>query len=55
MKLTRRDILRMASGLAVGATAASIASFEALAKGDIADTPSFLTGHFRAMTEERLP
>lgn len=53
MTPTRRDILRMASGLAASAVATSITTFEALAKGDTAaGTPSFLSGHFRPVTEE---
>ncbi len=52
MTPTRRDILRMASGLATSAVATSITTFEALAKGNITDTPGFLAGHFLPVTEE---
>ncbi len=53
MSLNRRDILRMASGLAASAVATSITTFESLAKGvGAAGIPTFLSGHFRPVTEE---
>lgn len=53
MTLTRRDILRMASGLAASTVATSMSTFAALAAGGTNDgTPSFLAGHFRPVESE---
>ena len=56
MNHNRREMLRMASGLAASAVATSILSFEALAAaGDAAlagSVPSFLDGHFRPVDKE---
>lgn len=45
MTLSRRQILRMASGLAAATVASSLTTFRSLAES--AGVPGFLTGHFR--------
>jgi carotenoid cleavage dioxygenase len=56
MNMNRRDILRMASGLAASSIATSLFAFEALAAGGDAalagHIPSFLDGHFRPVNDE---
>ena len=56
MDYSRRDILRLASGLAASTFATSILTFEALAaSGDAVSpgsVPSFLDGHFRPVDKE---
>jgi len=54
MITTRRDILRLASGLAASTVASSIVNFEALAASgsDPDRVPSFLAGHFRPVNSE---
>ncbi|MCA8865667.1 hypothetical protein FQS61_15830 [Halomonas sp. SBBP1] len=54
MTYSRRDILRMASGLAASTFATSILSFEALAKSGSSPgpVPGFLDGHFRPVNRE---
>lgn len=50
MTLSRRQILRMASGLAAATVASSLTTFRSLAEN--ASAPSFLTGHFRPVEAE---
>lgn len=50
MTLSRRQILRMASGLAAATVASSLTTFRSLAEGT--GVPSFLTGHFRPVVAE---
>ncbi|WP_386081793.1 carotenoid oxygenase family protein [Vreelandella sp. F11] len=54
MTYSRRDILRMASGLAASTFATSILSFEAFAKSGSSPgpVPGFLDGHFRPVNRE---
>lgn len=54
MTPTRRDILRMAGGLAASAVATSMSTFAALASGpgNSGSVPSFLSGHFRPVNTE---
>jgi len=59
MTHNRREVLRLASGLAAGAVASSMLTFEALATSGAGsdgaapgEMPVFLRGHFRPVTEE---
>lgn len=56
MSSTRRDILRMASGLAASTVATSMSTFAALAAGSGGSegVPAFLSGHFRPAEPEIL-
>ncbi|WP_197054742.1 carotenoid oxygenase family protein [Paracoccus sp. PAMC 22219] len=50
MTLSRRQLLRMASGLAAATVASSMTTFRSMAEG--VGTPSFLSGHFRPVDTE---
>jgi carotenoid cleavage dioxygenase len=50
MTLSRRQLLRMASGLAAATVAGSLTTFRSLAES--ANAPNFLTGHFRPVEAE---
>ena len=55
MNANRRDVLRMASGLAATTVASSILTFEALAASRHPDgetLPAFMTGHFEPVMDE---
>ncbi|MGK7869202.1 hypothetical protein [Falsiroseomonas sp. E2-1-a20] len=55
MNATRRDVLRMASGLAAATVASSILTFEAPAASGPVDRdrlPAFMTGHFTPVMDE---